>query len=103
MLLTRFARSDLGYFPTRIREKGGAKSRGAAGSKKKKGTGFSIGKVSNKQITQITRQLSTLQDAGLPILRSLNILEDQQKPGLLKNVLRGPRTTWPPYAKSWPA
>jgi type IV pilus assembly protein PilC len=31
--------------------------------------------------------LSTLQDAGLPILRSLHILEEQQKPGTLKAVL----------------
>ncbi len=79
---------NLGYFPTRIREKGGAKAKAAAG-KKKSGTGFSIGRVPNKQITLITRQLSTLQDAGLPILRSLQILEEQQKPGLLKNTLRG--------------
>jgi len=78
---------NLGYFPTRIREKGGSKQKSAAGPKKK-GTGFSIGKVKTKQITQITRQLSTLQDAGLPILRSLNILHEQQKPGLLKNILR---------------
>ena len=76
---------NLGYFPTRIREKGGAK--GKAGGKKK-GVGFSIGKVPVKQITQMTRQLSTLQDAGLPILRSLQILDEQQKPGLLKNILR---------------
>lgn len=79
---------NLGYFPTRIREKGGAKAKAAAG-KKKGGAGFSIGRVKNKQITLITRQLSTLQDAGLPILRSLQILEEQQKPGLLKNTLRG--------------
>ena len=39
-------------------------------------------------LTQFTRQLSTLQDAGLPILRSLNILEEQQKPGAMKNILR---------------
>jgi type IV pilus assembly protein PilC len=31
--------------------------------------------------------LSTLQDAGLPILRSLRILEGQAKPGALKNAL----------------
>ena len=73
---------NLGYFPTRIREKGGTKAKAAAGPKKK-GTGFAIGKVKTKQITEVTRQLSTLQDAGLPILRSLNILFDQQKPGLL--------------------
>jgi len=77
---------NLGYFPTRIKEKGGSKAKAASGPKKK-GTGFSIGKVGTKQITQVTRQLSTLQDAGLPILRSLNILQEQQKPGLLKNVL----------------
>ncbi len=80
---------NLGYFPTRIREKGGAKKAAAPG-KKKKGGGFAFfGRVKTKQITQITRQLSTLQDAGLPILRSLHILAEQQKPGTLKSVLRG--------------
>jgi type IV pilus assembly protein PilC len=78
---------NLGYFPTRIKEKGGSKGKASA-SGKKKGTGFSFGRVATKQITQITRQLSTLQDAGLPILRSLQILEEQQKPGLLRNVMR---------------
>ncbi len=76
----------LGYFPTRIREKGAAKAKAATG--KKKSGGFSIGRVSAKACTQFTRQLSTLQDAGLPILRSLTILEEQQKPGILKNTLR---------------
>jgi len=81
---------NLGFFPTRIREKGGKKKAGAApGKRKKSGGQITIGGVSLKAITQLTRQLSTLQDAGLPILRSLNILEQQQKPGLLKNVLRG--------------
>ena len=81
---------NLGYFPTRIREKGGAKAKAAApGKKKKKGRSFAFGRVKTKVLTQVTRQLSTLQDAGLPILRSLNILEEQQRPGTLKNVLRG--------------
>ena len=31
--------------------------------------------------------MSILQDAGLPILRSLKILEEQSKPGALKNCL----------------
>ncbi|MCC7293235.1 MAG: type II secretion system F family protein [Phycisphaerales bacterium] len=77
---------QLGYFPTRIKEKGGKKD-GAAVKKKKTGSG-GIGRVSNKQMVQFTRQLSTLQDAGLPILRSLNILEEQARPGKLKNTLR---------------
>lgn len=80
---------NLGYFPTRIREKGGAKKAAAPGKKKRGGGGFGFGRVKTKNITQITRQLSTLQDAGLPILRSLNILAEQQKPGTLRNVLRG--------------
>ncbi len=75
----------LGYFPTRIAEKGGKKKEQAT---KKKGKPVSFGGVSTKRMTQFTRQLSTLIDAGLPILRSLNILQEQQKPGNLKNVLR---------------
>ena len=49
----------------------------------------SIGGVPRKQLVAFTRQLSTLQDAGLPILRSLQILEQQQKPGLLKAIVGG--------------
>ncbi len=80
---------NLGYFPTKIREKSGRRQpkTGAAGigakPKRPRGTG---GKVKVKKLTQFTRQLSTLQDAGLPILRSLRILEQQQKPGTLKKV-----------------
>ncbi|MFT3685006.1 MAG: type II secretion system F family protein [Phycisphaerales bacterium] len=79
-----------GFFPTSVREQ--KEKKGAAGGeaapKKKKGSGgISIGGVSNKQLTTFTRQLSTLQDAGLPLLRSLQILEEQQKPGKLKSVL----------------
>ncbi|KPJ71598.1 MAG: pilus assembly protein PilC [Planctomycetes bacterium DG_20] len=84
----------LGYFPTSVKEKSKARrlslGLGAAiGGKKgkKKGKTFAIGKASNKKLTQFTRQLSTLQDAGLPILRSIRILEGQQKPGVLKNAL----------------
>ncbi len=82
-----------GYFPTKVKEKAakkkkdGGSSSSSSGGKKKKSAGFSIGGVSTKVITQFTRQLSTLQDAGLPILRSLKILYQQQKPGLLKNIL----------------
>ena len=57
--------------------------------RRKAGGGFSIGGVGAKQLCTFTRQLSTLQDAGLPILRSLMILEGQSKPGPLKNSLIG--------------
>ncbi|MFO0375973.1 MAG: type II secretion system F family protein [bacterium] len=81
-----------GFFPTSVREQKAAKKDAAAAAeaapKKRKGTGFSIGGVSTKHLTLFTRQLSTLQDAGLPLLRSLQILEEQQKPGKLKNILQ---------------
>jgi type IV pilus assembly protein PilC len=45
------------------------------------------GRVSTKALTQFTTQLSTLQDAGLPIVRSLKILEGQMERGPFKSVL----------------
>ncbi len=85
-----------GYFPTKVKEKSLKKTKGGApvpsvaatGPRKKAGgMTFSFGRVSPKAITQFTRQLSTLQDAGLPILRSLKVLEQQQKSGMLKTIL----------------
>lgn len=82
-----------GFFPTSVREQKVKKSvvAGEAESKAKKKPkkGLSFGKVKPKALTLFTRQLSTLQDAGLPLLRSLQILEGQQRPGLMKNVLLG--------------
>ncbi len=90
-----------GFFPTSVREQkakkgargggGGGAAAGAGGAKKKKAgeITINIGGVGSKQLTTFTRQLSTLQDAGLPILRSIAILEQQQKPGLLKQALAG--------------
>ena len=82
---------QMGYFVTKITEqagakKGGKKKKAGAGSRKK-GQVFTIGGVSSKQLCTFTRQFSTLQDAGLPVLRSLRILEHQMKPGVLKNAL----------------
>ncbi len=45
------------------------------------------GKASVKALTQFTTQLSTLQDAGLPIVRSLKILEGQMERGPFKSTL----------------
>ena len=82
-----------GYFPTKVREKAGKKkvqkkAGSEAGGPTKK-MPMAIGGVSRKQLVTFTRQLSTLQDAGLPILRSLQILESQQRPGLLKAIVGG--------------
>ena len=86
-----------GYFPSSVREqkvkkKDRTRATAAKTSAKPNAKNWSqititIGGVSTKILTAFTRQMSTLQDAGLPILRSLNVLEQQQKPGLLKNIL----------------
>ncbi|MDO8304040.1 MAG: type II secretion system F family protein [Sedimentisphaerales bacterium] len=77
---------NLGYFPTKVKSKGGGakKITKEAGPVKKRGGG---GKVKIKYLTQFARQLSTLQDAGLSILRSLRVLEQQQKAGTFRRVI----------------
>ena len=76
---------QMGYFVTKISVKKARKKSEAAGGKKKRGLVF--GGVKSKELTAFTRQLSILQDAGLPILRSLRILGEQAKPGRLKYSL----------------
>ena len=84
---------EKGFYVTKIREKERKKkdtkkgAKGATGKGAKKGKTFTIGGVKPKLLCTFTRQLSTLQDAGLPVLRSLRILEGQNKPGALKNAL----------------
>jgi len=86
----------MGNFPTKIKEKSGkagaaraAPSAGARGGAQARGPQRrTVGAVSKKLLTQFTRQLSTLVDAGLPLLRSLRILEAQQKPGMLRVAIR---------------
>jgi type IV pilus assembly protein PilC len=46
-----------------------------------------VGKVKTKHVCEFARQLSTLQDAGLMLLRSLRTLERQQKSGNMKRVI----------------
>ena len=76
---------QMGYFVTHIQVKKGQAARGSVSGDKKRS--FAIGRVPSKKLTAFTRQLSILQDAGLPILRSLRILEGQCKSGRLKNAL----------------
>src|SRR4051794_27742200 len=80
---------NMGYFVTKITEVASkkAKGKGKAKGRRKKGQVFTFGSVSSKVLCTFTRQFSTLQDAGLPVLRSLKILEHQMKPGVLKNAL----------------
>jgi type IV pilus assembly protein PilC len=82
----------MGNFPTKIKERAAKRGKGptAAGTptnvratQRRK-----VGAVPTKLLMQFTRQLATLVDAGLPILRSLRILEQQQKPGPMRMAVR---------------
>ncbi len=77
---------QMGYFVTKISVKKSRKKAEEAGPARKK-RGLVFGGVRSKDLTTFTRQLSILQDAGLPILRSLRILANQAKPGRLKYSL----------------
>jgi len=77
---------QMGYFVTKISVKKARKT-ADKGAGKKRSRSFAIGGVNSKIICAFTRQLSILQDAGLPILRSLRILENQSPKGRFKNSL----------------
>ena len=91
---------EMGYFPTKVvqvdagKDKPAAKAK-AAGKGKKGGGGVNLniripglsGRVKPKVLTTFTRQLATLVDAGLPLLRGLRVLEKQERNLTLKQVV----------------
>jgi len=97
---------EMQLFPTKIVEAGSedkgagkkAKAKPAAGKPRagaKKGGAMNIniripglgGGVKPKVLTTFTRQLATLVDAGLPLLRGLRVLEKQERNANLKKIL----------------
>ncbi len=96
---------EMGLFPTKITETDKAakegksagkkvKAKPAAKAKGKKGKGMSINiaipgmsGVKPKVLMTFTRQLATLVDAGLPLLRGLRVLEKQERNPNLKRIL----------------
>ena len=93
---------EMGYFPTKVveadktKEKPDKKTKaGPADAKGKKKGGINInikipglsGRVKPKVLTTFTRQLATLVDAGLPLLRGLRVLERQEKNPTLKAII----------------
>lgn len=88
---------EKGLFPTSVSE-GAASSAKSSKSAGKGGRGKAAGglskeiklpvlftRVKTKELMVFTRQLATLVDAGLPLVRSLQVLEKQEKnPGLKK-------------------
>lgn len=75
---------SMGYFVTKISVQRSDKKSATKNARRKT---FALGGAGGKKMVTFTRQLSILQDAGLPILRSLKILEQQSRPGALKNAL----------------
>ncbi len=93
---------EMGLFPTKIvevekvKEKPAKKAAAGAGKvARKKGGGVNInikipglsGRVKAKVLTAFTRQLATLVDAGLPLLRGLRVLEKQERNATLKKII----------------
>jgi len=96
---------EMGFFPTKVvevdktKDKAEGKAKGAAkgapGGKKKGALDINLnikipglgGKVKGKVLTAFTRQLATLVDAGLPLLRGLRVLEKQEKNKTLKGII----------------
>jgi type IV pilus assembly protein PilC len=53
---------------------------------------ITIGGVNQKELTQFTRQFATLQNAGLNTLKSLDLLMNMLKPGVLKKAVKEVRS-----------
>ena len=69
-----------------------------SGGKKKTGLNMEInirlpkflqGRIKTKILTQFTRQLATLVNAGLPLMRSIDVLKRQMKDAQLREALEG--------------
>jgi type IV pilus assembly protein PilC len=87
-----------GYFPTNVCEEGKGSPDGKATRKaakevpetratRKKNTLFQRKKVKPKQLMIFTRQLATLIDSGLPLLRGLSVLSKQERDPVLKRTI----------------
>ncbi|MFA7691739.1 MAG: type II secretion system inner membrane protein GspF [Candidatus Hydrogenedentales bacterium] len=79
---------SLGLFPTHIKEATRADERRALRQGKGGMNEFYFGGVKAKEIVVMTRQLSTLIDAGLPLLRCINVLIAQLKASKMRDILR---------------
>lgn len=91
---------EKGLFPTSVVDSSAVPAKGKKSASGKSKTGAKGGmnmelklpsfmsRVKPKQLMTFTRQLATLIDAGLPLVRSLDVLEKQEKHPTLKAALR---------------
>lgn len=78
---------NLGLYPTKVAPASKRDEKRARGEKRGLDELY-FGGVKQKEIVVMTRQLSTLIDAGLPLLRSINVLVAQLKACKLRDILR---------------
>lgn len=81
-----------GLYPTQVVQEGKGALAGSSGkkskAKKKPGAKGKVGgKVKPKILMIFTRQLATLIDSGLPLLRGLNVLSKQEPNPVLKSTI----------------
>lgn len=83
-----------GLFPTGVTDagtkaaKGGGKKINLNMQLKLPGLNLGAGKVKPMLLATFTRQLATLNAAGIPLLRSMNVLQKQEKDPALKTIIR---------------
>lgn len=82
-----------GLYPTQIAEQGKGKLKAAPAKKAAKGVKKPVGKartggrIKPKNLMIFTRQLATLIDSGLPLLRSLTVLGKQEPNPVLRGTI----------------
>ncbi len=78
----------MGLMVSTLRKEEGGRAKGAGATSTKQA--FSFGKAINQEgLTIFTRQIATLLQAGLPLLRSLEVMIRQEKKPAFKNILMG--------------
>jgi type IV pilus assembly protein PilC len=78
---------NMGFHPTKVSRKGGeVRPKAPAAGRPSRRPGANA-RVKARVLCDFARELSTLQDAGLSILRSLRMLEKQQPAGNFRNII----------------
>ncbi|HEX9666280.1 MAG TPA: type II secretion system F family protein [Thermodesulfobacteriota bacterium] len=75
-VLTRLRQMQVKPIPSRVKEKGKLFS-----------FNIQLGGVSTRELVVFTRQLATMIDAGLPLVKSLEVLSSQQNNAKFKNII----------------
>jgi type IV pilus assembly protein PilC len=84
---------EMGLYPTRVAERRDQRAVSSGAKRKTRAWNVSLsvpgfaGRVKSRAIAVLTRQLATLVEAGMPLLRGLRILQQQESNRNLKRIL----------------